>query len=317
MLQEETITGTMTDTGHKRRPWVALAMSTVMPGLGQIYCGRIIRGLVFTFLSLIPVLILQSGLALGFDIVGPVVLIFALLATLIVPIVAITDSWYLAKHTRPDFSLKDYNRWYVYLLLVLMETSGSLGVAFNVRANYVEAFRIPTASMYPTLVPEDRFIANKTAYEMDQPVRGDIIVFRNPEDRHVRFVKRIIALGGDRVGIREGKVYVNDQTLERTNISTDVLERIPVQIEGRPVSGQVFEETCDGRTYTVLLGEEMKDLAEVEVPKGHCFVLGDNRNYSHDSRDFGSIPLADVIGRVEYLYCPARDWSRFGKLTRR
>jgi signal peptidase I len=274
---------------------------------------------VLAFLCFIPVLVLQISLLVGYDVIGPGIIVLALFVSVILPLVAVIDSYYVAAGTRSDYRLKEYNRWYVYALLVLMATGSSTQMAFNVRANYFEAFRIPTMSMYPTLVPEDRFLANKIAYDRARPKRGDVVVFVNPEDRKIRYIKRIVAVAGDTVRVQDGEVYVNGQRLQRSDVDASMLNSIPIEYDGRPVTGRVFEEVNEATRYKILLADAPldkgdKDMDETEVPKSHCFVLGDNRCMSKDSRHFGPIPLADVIGRVDYLYFPSQDWSRFGRV---
>jgi len=208
----------------------------------------------------------------------------------------------------------------VYVLLVLMGTGGSTQIAFNVRKNILQAFRVPVASNYPTIVPQDRLLANKLAYKKSDPKRGDLIVFLNPEDRRINFIKRVVAVAGDTVEIKDGQLYVNDEKLQRQKLAQSTLDTIRIKVRGEPLEGDVFEETNGDAKYKIFLARPShdttsSDFAKITVPKHHCFVLGDNRNLSQDSRHFGPIPLATVKGRADYLYWPAKDWSRFGRIS--
>ncbi len=307
-------------TKHRRQPWSAVVLSLIMAGLGHIYCGRFVKGLVLAFLSCVFVPVLFGRLSVSNSSVRIAVIIAALLASSAVWLVAIIDSWYTARHTAEVYTLKDYNRWYVYVLLVLMGTGGSTQIAFNVRSTLLEAFRVPVTSNYPTIVPNDRFLANKLAYKTSDPKRGDLIVFINPEDRRINFIKRVVAIAGDTVEIKGGQLYVNDEKLQRQKLAQSTLDNIRVEVRGEPLEGDVFEETNGNAKYKIFLAgpphdTTSSDFAKIKVPEHHCFVLGDNRNLSQDSRHFGPVPLATVKGRADYLYWPAKDWSRFGRIS--
>jgi signal peptidase I len=250
------------------------------------------------------------------------VIIASLLGTLFVWLFAIIDSWRVAQRIRGPYVLKDYNRWYVYVILLLMTTGSSTQIALYVRARLLEAFWVPAASSYPTIVPGDRFLANKLAYKSSDPQRGDLVVFINPENRSVNYVKRVVALGGDTVRIKDRELYINGHKLERHKLPDSVLDGIRIEIRGKMLKGDVYEEINGDARYEIFLAQTpyekaLPDFAKITVPQYHCFVLGDNRSYSQDSRHFGPIPLATIIGRADYLYWPAKDWSRFGRLQAR
>ncbi|MHC4242127.1 MAG: signal peptidase I [Planctomycetota bacterium] len=305
---------------HRRLPWLAVVLSWIMAGLGHIYCGRFAKGLIFTFLVCIFIPVFFGALSVGPSSVRVMVIILSLLISIVIWLAAIIDSWHTAKHTSASYTLKDYNRWYVYVLLVLMGTGGSTQIAFNIRTTLLEAFRVPTASNYPTIVPNDRILANKIAYKHNDPKRGDLIVFLNPKDWRQNYIKRVIAIAGDSVEIKDGQFYVNDKQLQRQKLAQSTLNNIRFEIRGEPLEGDIFEETNGNAQYKIFLAEPphnrtSTDFVKMTVPEHHCFVLGDNRNLSVDSRHFGPIPLATIKGRADYLYCPAKDWSRFGRIN--
>lgn len=307
-------------TKNKRWPWLAVTLSVIMAGLGHIYCGRFVKGLVLAFLTCIFVPVLFGRLSVSNDSVRIAVIITALFASSAVWLFAIIDSGYTAKHTADSYTLKDYNRWYVYVLLVMMGTGGSTQIAFNIRMNLLEAFRVPSASNYPTIDPNDRFLANKIAYKHSDPKRGDLIVFINPENRRINYIKRVVAVAGDTVEIKDGQLYVNDEKLQRQMLAQSTLDNIRVEVKGEPLEGDVFYETNGNAKYKIFLARPPDDytsfdFAKITVPEHHCFVLGDNRVNSYDSRHFGPVPLATVKGRADYIYWPAKDWSRFGRIS--
>jgi signal peptidase I len=168
-------------------------------------------------------------------------------------------------------------------------------------------------------VPNDRLLANKLAYKNKDPERGDLIVFLNPKDRRENYIKRVVAVAGDTVEMKDGQLYINDEQLQRQKLAQSALDNIQVEVNGEPLKGDAFEETNGDAQYKIFLAgpphnQASTDFAKMTVPEHHCFVLGDNRNFSYDSRQFGPVPLATVKGKVDYLYWPGKDWSRFGRI---
>jgi signal peptidase I len=304
---------------NKRRPWLAIVLSLIVPGLGHLYCGRIVRGLGLAFLfglfgSLIWVAIAHlSPIHVSFFSI-------LLLAYFVIWLIPAIDSYFVAKHTKSDYEPRDYNRLIVYVLWAVMSTSSSITGALHFRAKLLEAFRVPVASDYPTIVPDDRILANKLAYKNSDPQRGDLVVFINPEDRRARYIKRVVAVAGDTVEIKNSDLYINDRKLQRRQLPDFNLDRIKVEIHGELLKGDVYEEINGNAKYKIFLAQPphdntSADFTMITVPKHHCFVLGDNRNLSIDSKNFGPVLLATIIGRADYIYWPARDFSRFGSLS--
>src|SRR5262249_13785052 len=180
-----------------------------------------------------------------------------------------------------------------------------------VRANYFEAFLIPTASESPNILPGDHLLANKVALRGRIPDRGETVIFRHPTESQQTWIKRVIALPGDTVEVRTNDVFINGKKLERDRVAAASLDAIKPQIHG-----DVFYEHNAGRRYRVMFGPEPAiEYKPRTVPDGTCFVLGDNRNDSRDSRAFGFVPLGNVVGVPAYVYLPAESWSRFGAIT--
>jgi signal peptidase I len=309
------------NTGHKRHIWAAVMLSLIMPGLGQIYCGKLARGLLLSILNTVPISLLV--MVLLFKNLFTVVLLVAgsIVFGGIILLVALIDSIYLAKSVGPNYELKEYNRWYIYLLFIFIDgSSGILGSTSYIKNNISEAFRIPAASMYPTVVPQDRVLANKVVYQKTDPKRGDTVIFINPEDRRQNFIKRVVAIAGDTVEMKDNQLYINGQILERQLLPQSELDGIRIKIDGKDLCGDVFYEMNNGVKYKIFLAKplsdkEIHDFAPITVPKNHCFVLGDNREYSHDSRDFGMVPLATVKGRVDWQYGRGKHWLQFNRLS--
>lgn len=135
----------------------------------------------------------------------------------------------------------------------------------------VQAFYIPSASMEPTLLINDRILVAKFLYRIKPVQRGDVIVFRYPLNPQRDFVKRVLGRPGERVQLKQGVVYVN---------------------------GQAISE----KGYTIR--PDYGNYGPTEVPSTQFFVLGDNRNNSEDSRFFGYVPRANIIGKALFIYWP-------------
>lgn len=185
----------------------------------------------------------------------------------------------------------------------------ALAIALFVRSFVIQAFKIPSSSMEPTLLVGDHILVNKFIYGIRipligkrlvtfaQPRRGDVIVFVFPRDRSKDYIKRVIGLPGERLEIKERKIYIDD----------------------RPIDDPwgVYSEW----------GPSLRDnFGPITVPEGCLFVMGDNRDNSEDSRYWGFVPIDDVLGKAVILYWSwdwrAEDlltkvrWGRIGSLIR-
>jgi signal peptidase I len=132
--------------------------------------------------------------------------------------------------------------------------------------------KVEGGSMEPELQDQERIFINKLAYRLESIQRGDIVVFSYPRDPRKSFIKRVIALPGDRVRVYDGKVYLNGRLTPEPYVP---------------------EEYLDSRSYP-----------EVRVPADSYFVLGDHRSMSNDSRDFGPVPRSDIYGKAVFGYWP-------------
>lgn len=182
----------------------------------------------------------------------------------------------------------------------LYEAGETLVIAFVLamilRTFVVQAFYIPSSSMEDTLLINDMLLANKFIYYFVEPVRGDIVIFRNqenaPQDSGKDFIiKRVVGGPGDRLQIKNGELYVNGQRLDEPYIKEkcqhDWIRDIHASRDPR-------------NGYPLLTGSA----DEITVPPDHYFVMGDNRNNSRDSRWFGFLPRKDIVGRAMFRYWP-------------
>lgn len=229
-------------------PWLAVFLSNIIPGLGHFYINDYIIGIV----------------------------VFALLIVLsLFPIAPSIFQGFVAYHAysaSPTRSRRERSRKTILIVAVLISLTSLTSPLLR---NVAEARYIPSGNMEPTLQINDRLIINKWSYYFQDPQRGDIVVFYPTETLKQQnfkdaFIKRIIGMPGDKVEIKDGQVYINDQPLAETYI----------------------KEPPD---YT---------FEPVTVPPDSYFVLGDNRNNSYDSRYWGFVPRENIIGKAVKRYWP-------------
>jgi len=151
-------------------------------------------------------------------------------------------------------------------------------LAQGIKAFIVQPFVIPTGSMETTIMIGDRVLAEKITYHFREPEPGDVIVFNDPTARHPQLIKRIIAVGGQEIDIRDDHVYVDGELLDEP------------YVHGLPTTP----------------GTEPIPLT---VPDGYVWVMGDNRPNSGDSRFIGPQPVSAVLGRAFTIYWPIEHWS--------
>jgi signal peptidase I len=161
--------------------------------------------------------------------------------------------------------------------------------------------------MSPSILPGDRILLNKAVYNTQAIKLGDVVIFTYPDDRRLNYVKRIAALPGDTVEIRENILLVNDLPLDNPIAPGLVLDFKP---EGAQII--MMEENAAAIHPIMVDSANPQNMAKITVPHGHCFLLGDNRSQSTDSRNFGPVPTSDIQGRLDYIYWPAKSWSRLG-----
>ncbi len=153
-------------------------------------------------------------------------------------------------------------------------------LALIIRAFVVQAFKIPTGSMKPTLLENDRIFVNKFIYRFKEPKIGDIVVFKYPENPKKDFVKRFIAEGGETVQIKRGDVFIDGKLVKDPEIIKSIYyyNKGPYGSEGK-------------KTF---------------VPEGFFYALGDNSKSSRDSRYWGFVPEKNLIGKAFLIYWPPK-----------
>ena len=194
-------------------------------------------------------------------------------------------------------------------------------LALFIRTFVVQAFKIPSGSMKPTLIIGDHLLVNKFTYgikiplidrfiiQLDKPKRGDIVVFKYPKDESKDFIKRVIGIEGDVVEIQSDILYVNGEKIDTEYVSKYIDEDI---------SGAERYEESFGESKHYILDQYInyEDFGPITVPENSIFVMGDNRDNSQDSRYWGFVSLNKIKGKALIIYWSWPNWKRFFKVIR-
>ena len=209
-------------------------------------------------------------------------------------------------------------------------------IVFLLRSFLVEPFKIPSSSMVPTLLVGDFILVNKYTYgiripvanrkvvELGNPQRGDVMVFRFPEDPSLDYIKRVVGIPGDRVEYRNKRLSLNGSPVPLRQ-GDDYLSKERMQFSRR------YVETINGVGHEILLDEDApasvmpgrafpfagncnynSNGLACTVPPGHYFVMGDNRDNSSDSRVWGFVPDENIVGKAFFIWLNLNELGRFG-----
>ncbi|RZA09044.1 MAG: signal peptidase I [Proteobacteria bacterium] len=274
----------------KGRASIAVLLSLFSPGLGQVYNDEPGRAAILVLGFCLATLFIRSpapvtlgpwGLGVGYAIFG------------ILYLAAIVDAGWRA--SRPRF----FGRAIVisclaFYFIVNPVIYLSLRLTKTIAAS--DLYSVPSSSMAPALPAGDTIVADLRRFV---PRAGEVVIFRYPRDENIVYIKRIVGLPGDAIQIKGGKVYVNEKLLPQ-NPSEEIYAGTGEDLGAL----SLLEENLGGHTYKILRAREatpLSDFGPATVLPGSYFVLGDNRDRSSDSRIWGFVPAAKILGRPAYV----------------
>lgn len=248
-------------------------------------------------------------------------------ATLITGVIYLLDVLFFAKYRRakkpekPMPIMIDYARAFFPVLIIV----------FVLRSFLFEPFRIPSGSLEPTLLMGDFILVNKFDYgvrlpvvhkkivKLNEPQRGDVIVFRWPPNPSYDFIKRVIGMPGDKISYINKELFVNGQKIPQTFVQ----EAMAQNESGEEWRATEKQEDLLGVSHKIFVDTKKysRDFKDIVVPKGMYFVMGDNRDDSADSRFWGFVPEENVVGKAIFIWMSWAGfhdggvrWNRVGKV---
>jgi signal peptidase I len=254
-----------------RRPWLAALLTLFEIGLGHIYSGNFQKGLILFCLDQFLFLVFVASLIVIAP--NPFYMIFALVVGFAFTVYCVADAALIAKRNKKNYVPAKYNRWFVYVGYILMTgILVQMCTSYIVTPNLIQAYKMPTGSMEPTLLVGDHILINKHIYKVGEPKRGEVIVFRYPLKPDTPYVKRLIGEPGDTLEMIGRTVYIN----------------------GKPIK--------ENYTQYVDPGSINNHYGPYRVPSDQYFVMGDNRDSSQDSRFWGFVPRKNLLGKPLVIY---------------
>lgn len=280
-------------TNKPRRPWLAGLLTFLTIGLGHFYAGDAKKGLVLYFAQAVLLVILLPL----FLLVPPLIVLgISLLCGFAFFLYCLLDAIKIAKDNKITYRLKKYNKWYIYLACWIVASFLIQPVIeVSIKKNIMQAYKIPSGAMVPSLLPGDHLLVDKFTYRKNKPQRGDVVIFPFPADPSKPFVKRLIGLEGDIIEVRNKQLYINNEAYAEDYIVHNERDTIPASIQPRDFFGPIT------------------------IPPNSYFVMGDNRDRSFDSRFWGLVDKSTVEGKVKSIYWSWDKqnsrvrWNRIGK----
>ena len=191
---------------------------------------------------------------------------------------------------------------------------------FIIRSFIVEPFKIPSGSMMPTLISGDFIVVNKFSYgirfpvwnktliNLGKPNRGDVFVFHYPEDPSIDYIKRVIGLPGDEIRYENKELFINGTIINKTFLG----KYSYTFNENEMLEASEFIETLDNSNYSILVHDIPSENYKFNVPEGHYFAMGDNRDNSSDSRVWGFVSDELLVGKAFFIWLNFSEFNRIG-----
>ncbi|WP_394844194.1 signal peptidase I [Pendulispora brunnea] len=307
------------DRNREREPRsrvLAFILSFIFIGAGHAYLGQTRRGLWLLGVGFGCLCLAAGVLAIA----GPLTIAGVLLAVLTLALYRLVLAVDTLLIPEEQFVYLSWGR-------VVLQGMGlavlGFALAILTRTFVLEAFKIPSGAMIPTLFVEDHIFANKLTYRIREPVRGEVAIFAFPEKPEQDFAKRVIGRGGDRVEAKQGHPWINGWEVPHCVLGTATLRR---GLEGEaPRPYQIEVEFLEGKAFLTMFdlqNQSVEYQGPYAVAQGEFFVMGDNRHNSYDSRLWfagqgGGVPRDLMHAPATLIWFSVNasglDWSGFGR----
>ena len=290
----------------KLEVFYATLLSFIFPGAGQVFNGQVRKGIV-AVLGLFLFYVLFFKLALinkQYFILGALLVFLFWLMILGDAVICARKNGKAGEKKRVSIP--------TFLIFFLFYFSTKAIVSYK---NNLEFNTIESGNMFPTLKQGEKVVSELDAYEKQSPNRGDIVVFEYPKDRSFIYIKRIVGIPGDSVEIKDTVLYVNDKAVPHVPVSPTLAGKIQKMAKQLPEraydSLSYYRESFDGVSYTIAIDPSVTqpsgNFGKVIVPTDQYFVLGDNRDFSNDSRYWGFLPKSMIRGKYRYILTMANE----------
>ncbi len=316
-----------------RRPWIALLLALLSPIWSMLYVARGWRALGY-FAAGLGMFALATALT---TFIGTPMVVWEVLGSVGLRVVGAIDGYRRAKAWKASSLLPRYARWSGLVPIIVIMMLGTM----SLRAFVIEPFKIPVGSMIPTLLVGDYILVDKSAYglrlplaeqpmvALGKPRHGDVAVFLYPDNPQLSYIKRVVGVPGDRVAYVDKQLSINGEAVPMTLVSDDPKSK---PATGNYEATREYTEDLSGHRHAMLINPAMppvqlnnvrefphRDTCEYSargfvctVPQGHYFVMGDNRDSSSDSRYWGFVPDANLLGRAFMVWASTGRPERFG-----
>jgi signal peptidase I len=270
--------------------------------LGKLFRieGLTLKKALLTFLLLIPIAIIAEIITLGLTCLKLNNVLFSIIFSITLLVLII----YILKVRFKTTILKAIGLYFSSIVFAVC-------LALLIRTYIVQAFKIPSESIKPTILNGDHILINKLSYLVDEPNQGDLVVFPGPEDPSKDFLKRIIGVEGDKIEIKKGVLFVNDNKVQ--------IKKIGKYNDDSTKNVEEYLESIGKNNYHILNENNFNDnFGPITVPENSLFVLGDNRDNSMDSRHWGFVDETTIKGKALLIYWswdPKKNlvrWERIG-----